>query len=440
MNNNGNRQMKLGAFIMPGGHHRASWRHPSVPEAPEASLGYFINVTQEAERGLFDMVFLADSTAPWGPAELDMQSRTTSATCFEPLTLLSALATATHSIGLVATSTTTYDEPYLVARKFASLDLISGGRAGWNLVTSTNEREAFNFGRTSHVVHSDRYARASEFADIVLGLWKSWERDAFVRDRKTGLYFDPGKFRPLNHKGEHFQVKGPLNIIPSPQVRPVIVQAGSSEAGRQLASRVADVVFTVQQNKADAALFVTDIRKRATAFGRATNSVLVMPGLVVVVGSTDAEARDKLDEINDLMLPEMGVALLSEMVGVDLRKYPMDGPLPEINVTSSAGVGRQKVVLELARKENLTIRQLYRRVAGVRAHLTFTGTAVGIADTMADWFENGAADGFNMMPLLLPSGLTEFVDLVVPELQSRGLFRTAYEGQTLRSNLGIEVQ
>jgi FMN-dependent oxidoreductase (nitrilotriacetate monooxygenase family) len=405
MNNNGNRQMKLGAFIMPGGHHRASWRHPSVPEAPEASLGYFINVTQEAERGLFDMVFLADSTAPWGPAELDMQSRTTSATCFEPLTLLSALATATYSI-----------------------------------VTSTNEREAFNFGRTSHVVHSDRYARASEFADIVLGLWKSWERDAFVRDRKTGLYFDPGKFRPLNHKGEHFQVKGPLNIIPSPQVRPVIVQAGSSEAGRQLASRVADVVFTVQQNKADAALFVTDIRKRATAFGRATNSVLVMPGLVVVVGSTDAEARDKLDEINDLMLPEMGVALLSEMVGVDLRKYPMDGPLPEINVTSSAGVGRQKVVLELARKENLTIRQLYRRVAGVRAHLTFTGTAVGIADTMADWFENGAADGFNMMPLLLPSGLTEFVDLVVPELQSRGLFRTAYEGQTLRSNLGIEVQ
>jgi len=342
----------------------------------------------------------------------------------------------TEKIGLVATSTSTFDEPYLVARKFASLDVISRGRAGWNLVTSTNEREAYNFGRTAHVAHADRYDRASEFADVVLGLWDSWDEDAFLRDRESGQYFDPEKMHYLDHKGKHFSVKGPLNVVRSPQGRPILVQAGSSEPGRQLSARTADVVFTVQQHLDKAQEFSEDVKLRGAAFGRDPNSILIMPGLVPVVGSTLVEANRKLEQLNDLISSELGVAELSTIVGLDLSKFPIDGPLPDIPGTSQSQ-GRQKVTVELARRENLTIRQLYKKVVALRAHLTVAGTPEKIADTMEEWFRAKGADGFNIMPTMLPSGLTDFVDQVVPILQRRGLFRTSYESSTLRENLGL---
>ena len=429
-------KMRLGAFIIAAGHHRAAWRHVQTHDATETNVQHFIEIAKVAERGLFDMLFLADSTAPWGPYQLELQSRTNVACTFEPLTLLSALAMVTEKIGLVATSTSTFDEPYLVARKFASLDVISRGRAGWNLVTSTNEREAYNFGRTAHVAHADRYDRASEFADVVLGLWDSWDEDAFLRDRESGQYFDPEKMHYLHHKGKHFSVKGPLNVVRSPQGRPILVQAGSSEPGRQLSARTADVVFTVQQHLDKAQEFSEDVKRRGAAFGRDPNSILIMPGLVPVVGSTLVEANRKLEQLNDLISSELGVAELSTIVGLDLSKFPIDGPLPDIPGTSQSQ-GRQKVTVELARRENLTIRQLYKKVVALRAHLTVAGTPEKIADTMEEWFRAKGADGFNIMPTMLPSGLTDFVDQVVPILQRRGLFRTSYEGSTLRENLGL---
>ncbi len=429
--------MRLGAFLINAGHHVAAWRHKSAHEAPEHNLANYIEMTRESERGLFDMIFLADSIASWGPYQTELQSRTSAATNFEPLTLLAALSMVTERIGLVSTSTTTFDEPYIVARKFASLDQLSGGRAGWNLVTSTNEREAYNFGRTAHVAHADRYDRASEFADIVLGLWDSWDDDAFLRERASGRYFDPSKMHFLEHKGKHFSVKGPLNVARSPQGRPIIVQAGSSEVGKQLASRVADVVFTVQQKLDRAVEFAADIRRRAGGFGRPI-SPLVMPGLVPVIGRNQADARQKLEELDELIVPEMGVALLSDMVGMDLFGFPIDGPLPEVPLTNS-GQGRQQVAVDLARRESLSIRQLYKRLVALRAHLTVVGTVDQIADTMEEWFRAGAVDGFNIMPTLLPLGLTEFVDEVVPELQRRGLFRKEYEARTLRENLGLPI-
>ena len=428
--------MRLGAFMVHGGHHFAAWRHPRTPDATEISLGHFVEIAKIAERGLFDMVFLADSTAPWGPSDLESLRRTSSATFFEPVTLLAALAAVTKNIGLVSTSTTTYDEPYLVARKFASLDHLSGGRAGWNLVTSQNEREAYNFGRDAHVAHARRYERASEFADVVFGLWQSWDEGAFVRDRRSGVYFDPEKMHFLNHRGKYFCVRGPLNVERSPQGRPIVVQAGSSEPGRALAARTADVVFTVQQDLDAARKFYADVKARAGAYHRGPKEILILPGLVPVIGKSVAEAKSKLAELDDLIAPELGVSLLSGIVGLDLSTYPLDGPLPEVPETN-VGKGRQKVVIDLAKREDLTIRQLYKRVVALRAHLTVLGTPVDIADKMEEWFRGGAADGFNIMPALLPSGLAEFADLVVPELQRRGLFRRSYEGRTLRENLGL---
>lgn len=429
-------KMRLGAFLIAAGHHRAAWRHQQTHEATETDIQHFVEMAKISERGLFDLMFLADSTAPWGPYELELQARTNVACTFEPLSLLSALAMVTKRIGLVATSTTTFDEPYLVARKFASLDQISRGRAGWNLVTSVNSREAYNFGRTAHVAHADRYDRASEFADVVLGLWDSWDEDAFMRDRESGRYFDPAKMHFLNHEGKHFSVKGPVNVVRSPQGRPIVVQAGSSEPGRQLSARVADIAFTVQQQLDKAQEFYADIKRRAASFGRDPDSILVMPGLSPVIGSTEAEANRKLDELNDLISPETGVAELSTLVGMDLSSFPLDGPLPEIT-TPGQSLGRQKVTIDLARRENLTIRQLYRRVVALRAHLTVIGTPEQVADKMEEWFRAKGADGFNVMPPMLPSGMAEFVDQVIPILQKRGLFRTSYEGATLRENLGL---
>jgi len=430
--------MKLGAFILQAGHHSAAWRHPSVPDAPEKNIAHFVEQAQAAERGLFDLLFLADSSAPWGPVDVEFQARTMQATNFEPVGLLSALSMATKHVGLVATSSTSFDEPYLVARKFASLDQLSGGRAGWNLVTSTNVREAFNFGQTSLPSHDDRYARAAEFADVVIGLWDSWDDGAFIRDRSTGQFFDPSKMHQLDHKGKFFAVRGPLSVSRSPQGRPIVVQAGSSEDGKQLAARTADIVFTVSQSMQRAVEFAQDVKARAKGFGRSPDQVLIMPGLVPIVGKSRAEAQAKLDELDALIPEKMGVALLSFMVGTDLSGYPLDGPLPDISEKTNLEQTRQNLVIDLAKRENLTIRQLYQKLVALRAHFTVIGTPVDIADTMEEWLTAGAADGFNITPAIMPSGLIDFVDQVVPELQRRGIYRTRYEGSNLRENLGLE--
>ncbi|AZD76883.1 LLM class flavin-dependent oxidoreductase [Pseudomonas chlororaphis] len=429
------RQLKLGAFLMATGHHVAAWRHPYVPA--DAGLDFFAyrQLAQIAEAAKFDALFLADSVAAAiGPGAHGIAR----ADQFEPLTLLAALSVVTERIGLIATSTTSYNVPYHVARKYASLDHLSGGRAGWNLVTSDNAAEAQNFGRDEHIGHAERYSRAREFHEVVTGLWDSWQDDAFVRDKSSGQYYDPDKLHVLNHQGEHFRVKGPLNVARPPQGYPVIVQAGSSEAGRELAAQTAEVVFTAQTSLASAQAFYTDLKGRLARYGRGADSLKVMPGVFVVVGQSESEAREKYETFQQLVEPEVGVALLGRMLGnFDLSRYPLDGPLPELPLTESGQQSRQKLLTELAGKDNLSLAELGRKIAGGRGHYSLIGTPAQIADELQGWFEEGAADGFNVLVPHLPGGLQDFADAVVPELQRRGLFRTEYEGKTLRENLGL---
>jgi alkanesulfonate monooxygenase len=364
--------------------------------------------------------------------------RTTGARHPEPLTLVAALAAVTERIGLVATMSTTYNEPFHVARYFASLDQLSGGRMGWNAVTTYAIDEALNFNRTEAPAHADRYARATEFLDVVTGLWDGWEDDAVIADKESGLFLDVTKIHPVDHVGAHFSVKGPLTVGRSPQGRPVIVQAGQSDDGRDLAARRAEVVFTVQQEIETARVFYSELKARAAAYGRSPDSILIMPGLVPVVGATQAEADEKYERLQTLIHPRLGISVLSHIMSADLSGYPLGGPLPDVPITNTQQ-GRQKLVVDLARREGLTLRELSRRIAGARAHLTVVGTAGKIADTMSAWVECGAADGFNVMPLIMSKGLADFADFVVPELQRRGLFRTSYAGRTLRENLGLPV-
>jgi len=430
------RQLKLGAFLMATGHHVAAWRHPDVPANAGLDFKHYKHLAQVAERARFDTLFVADSVAA---ATGDIASRMARSDHFEPLTLLSALSAVTEHIGLISTVTTSYNEPYHVARKFASLDHLSGGRAGWNLVTSDAAAEAQNFGRDEHIGHAERYSRAREFHRVVTGLWDSWADDAFTRDKASGQYYDPAKLHVLNHSGEHFKVKGPLNVARSPQGRPVIVQAGSSETGRELAAQTAEVVFTAQTSLANAQAFYSDLKGRLAKFGRTPDSLKIMPGVFVVVGETEALAREKFEAFQALVEPEVGVALLGRMLGnFDLSGYPLDGPLPELPLTDSGQQSRQKLLTELAGRENLSLAELGRKIAGGRGHYSLIGTPVQIADQLQEWFEQGAADGFNVLVPHLPGGLEDFADHVVPELQRRGLFRTEYEGTTLRENLGLE--
>jgi FMN-dependent oxidoreductase (nitrilotriacetate monooxygenase family) len=431
-------KLRLGAFLYPGGHHVAAWRHPDAQADAGVNPIHYKRLAQVAEAAKFDLVFLADGVSVRGD-DIDALSRTATRYVgqFEPLTLLSALSSVTERIGLVATASTTYNEPYHVARKFASLDHLSAGRAGWNLVTSADEREAYNFSRESHLAHARRYDRAEEFIDVVSGLWDTWEDDAFVRDKQEGLFFDPEKLHVLGHQGEHFSVRGPLNIPRSPQGHPVVVQAGSSEAGRALAARTAEVIFTAQQTLADAQAFYADVKGRLQAYGRSPDDLKIMPGAFPVVGRTEGEAQDKFEELQSLIHPVVGLSLLSRMIGIDLSGFPIDGPLPDLPETNG-GKSRQALLVELARRENLTIRDLYLRIAGARGHWTLVGTAAQIADQLQERFEGYGADGFNIMPPSLPGGLDDFATLVIPELQRRGLFRTEYEGTTLRENLGLK--
>jgi len=436
--NKSNNQMKLAAFLYPTGYHVGAWRHPEVPADAGINFNHFSKLAQTAEAGKFDFMFLADSAAIRG-TDLPALSRTAIRYIaqFEPLTLIAAIAAITNKIGLVVSATTTYNEPYNLARKFASLDHISGGRSGWNVITSQNVYEAGNFGLESHPTHADRYARAGEFVEIVKGLWDSWEDDAFPRDKEAGIYFDPEKLHVLNHKGKHFSVRGPLNVPRPPQGHPVIVQAGASTEGKNLAAKTGEVIFTAQQVFSQAKKFYSEVKGLAEKYHRSPDDLIIMPGVFPFIGRTQAEAEAKLEEFQALIDPIVGLSLLSGQLGeVDLSPYPLDGPLPDLPNTN-AGKSRQKLLIDLAKRERLTIRELYLRVAGSRGHWQLVGTPEGIADQLEEWFTQGAADGFNIMFPSLPGGLEDFVSSVIPELQRRNLFRTEYHGRTLREHLGL---
>ncbi len=429
--------MHLGAFVHETGQHVAAWRHPGAHFHSGVSFADAVEVAQTAERGKFDFLFLADSAAVSLAGTPESRGRMGKVVKFEPMTILSALAAVTKHLGLVATSTTTFNEPYTLARQFASLDQISGGRSGWNLVTSNNEDDALNYSLEQHPAHSDRYERAIEFAEVVNGLWDSWDEDAFIRDKESGVFFDPSKLHPLHHKGKHFQVRGPLNVACSPQGRPILVQAGASGTGRDVAARLAELVFTAQTTFEQGKEFYGDVMARLPRFGRSSAEVLVMPGLYPVVAPTESEAREKFDYLQSLIHPSVGIAVLEHTIGVhDLDKLPLDGPVPEMPDTNGP-LSRQRLLLEQAKRDKLTLWELCLANAGPRGHVLTIGTPSQVADEMEHWFKEGAADGFNVMPAWLPGSLNDFVDLVIPELQRRGLFRTEYEAMTLRDNLGL---
>ncbi|MFZ4285811.1 LLM class flavin-dependent oxidoreductase [Variovorax sp. HJSM1_2] len=431
--------LSLGAFLYPTGHHIAAWRHPDSPAGAGVNFKHYAALAQAAEAAKFDLVFLADGVGTRGD-DVDFLSRTAHSyqAQFEPITLLSALSSVTERIGLVATASTSFNEPYHVARKFASLDHLSGGRAGWNLVTSSSAHEARNFNREEHLAHADRYGRASEFADVVAALWNSWEDDAFSVDKAAGRFYNPAKRHVPHHKGEHFSVQGPLNVPRSPQGHPVLVQAGSSEAGKELAARTAEAVFTAQQTLADAVDFYADLKGRLAKYGREDNELKVLPGVFPVVGHSESEAREKFEQLQALIDPVVGLALVSGLTGgFDLSAYPLDGPIPPLPETN-ASKSRQQLMIDLARRENLSIRQLYQRVAGARGHWQLVGTPEQIVDQLEERWRHFGADGYNIMAPVLPGGLSDFISLVLPELRRRGLFRTEYSGSTLREHLGLK--
>jgi FMN-dependent oxidoreductase (nitrilotriacetate monooxygenase family) len=429
------RQLRLGAFMRPVSIHTSAWRYPGAFPDANFNFTHLKHFAQKLEQGRFDAFFMADHLAVMNMPMAALK-RSATVTSFDPLTLLPALAAVTERIGLIATASTTYNEPYHIARKFASLDHISGGRAGWNLVTSGNPQESVNFGLDDHVEHGERYRRAREFFDVVTGLWDSWADDAFIRDVESGLYFDPDKLHVLNHKGEHLSVRGPLNIARPIQGWPVIVQAGASEAGRQIAAETAEAVFSGTNNIAAAQSFYADVKGRMEKLGRSRDHLKILPGAFVVVGDTVEAARVKKRRLDSLVHPDSGIASLSVRLGHDVSGFDLDGPLPEIPETNASQSGRAQLV-DLARRENMTVRQLAQYVGGAFGTLEMIGTPATIADQMEEWLVTEACDGFNIMFPYLPEGLDDFVDRVVPELQRRGLFRREYEGVTLRENLGL---
>jgi alkanesulfonate monooxygenase len=429
------RQLHLGAFMRPSTIHTAGWRYPGAYPDANFNLAHLKRFAQTLERAKFDAFFMADHLAVLNmPIEALRRSHTV--TSFEPFTLLSALAGATERIGLVATASTTFDEPFHVARRFASLDHISGGRAGWNIVTTSNPDAALNFGLDEHVAHGDRYDRAREFYEVVTGLWDSFADDAVLRDAASGLFFDPSRLHVLDHRGEHFKVRGPLNIARPVQGWPVIVQAGASEAGRQLAAETAEVIFASHSGLDDGKKFYADIKRRMAAAGRAPDELKILPGAFVVVGETREEAQDKRARLDSLVHYESAIASLSIALGTDASGFDPDGPLPDIPESNASKSGRERAVA-LAQRDNLTVRQLAQRLGGFSG-LAFVGTAKTIADEMEQWLVEEGSDGFNVMFPFLPEGLDSFVGQVVPELQRRSLFRTEYSGPTLRDHLGLK--
>lgn len=428
------RQLHLNAFLMSTGHHEASWRLPESDPLAATNVRHWIRLAETAERGTFDSLFLADSPQLNG----DVGRRPLGV--LEPLILLTVLASATERIGLIATASTSYNSPYNLARRFASLDHVSNGRAGWNIVTTATKEAARNFGLDDLPDHGSRYARATEFVDVAQKLWDSWEDDTIVADKEAGIWGDKVKIHPAAHRGEHFSVHGALNIPRSPQGYPLLVQAGSSDDGRALAARYAEAIFTAQQTLDEARAFYTDIKSRALAVGRDPEAVKVLPGIVPVIGSTEAEAAAKERELDEAIVPAYAHRQLADTLKLGIEQLELDKELPVDLLPEDAIEGaksRYTLIVELARRERLTVRQLIGRLGGGRGHRTFTGTPEQVADTIEEWFRTGVADGFNVMPPVLPSGLELFVDHVVPILRARGLFRTHYTETTLRGHYGL---
>ncbi len=430
----GQRQLKLGAFMRPASIHTGAWRYPGAHPDANFNAVDLKHFARRLESARFDAFFMADHLAVLN-MPIQALKRSHTVTSFEPFTLLSALSSVTERIGLVATASTTFDQPFHVARRFASLDHLSGGRAGWNIVTTSNPDAALNFGLEEHLEHDERYRRAREFYDVVTGLWDSFADEAFIRDVESGTYFEPERMRVLEHRGKYYSVRGPLNIARPVQGWPVIFQAGASEAGRQLAAETAEVIFAAQATLASGRSFYADMQARLAKVGRAPDSLKILPGAFVVVGETVAEAREKRARLDSLVHFESSIASLSIALGHDASKFEQDAPLPAIPLTNASHSGRERVI-ELAEREHLTVRQLAQRLGGYSG-LAFVGTPQTIADEMQEWLESAASDGFNIMFPYLPAGLDDFVDKVVPELQRRGIFRREYEGATLRENLGL---
>ena len=429
------RQIKMGISMHGLGYHPGAWRHPKTAPGANMQISHYIHMAQTVERGLFDIVFLADSVGLHDydepPGSL---SRISECAIFEPMTLLGALAMVTKNVGLIASASTTYNAPFHVARKIASLDHISGGRAGWNVVTSHTDMEAQNFGLDANPDYDSRYDRAAEFVKVVRGLWDTWDDDAFLHDKSSGIHFDQSKMHVLNHQGKYYKVRGPLTVAPTPQRHPVIAQAGASDQGQELAAESANVIYSAARNIEQAKAYYASVKGRMAKYGRDPSELKILPGLMAIVGRTEAEAQAKYQQLQDLIDPLLGLQRLAATMG-DLSGYPLDGPvplLPEWRLHS-----RGEILYQMAKERNLTIRQLYLAISAGNGHFKVIGTPTQIADHMQNWFENGAADGFNFLPVAQPAALEDFVDLVVPELQKRGLFRTAYEGPTLRDLLGV---
>jgi FMN-dependent oxidoreductase (nitrilotriacetate monooxygenase family) len=428
------RQLHLGAFMRPTTIHTGAWRYPGAFPDANFNFEHLKRFAQTLERGKFDAFFMADHLAVLNMPK-DALKHSHTVTSFDPLTLLPALSVVTENLGLIATASTTFEAPYLVARRFASLDHISRGRAGWNVVTTSNPDAALNFGMDDHMEHGERYKRAREFVDVVTGLWDSWADDAFIRDVESGLYFDPDKMHVLDHKGPYLSVRGPLNIARPVQGWPVIVQAGASEPGKQLAAETAEAVFTAQSTLAEGRRFYADVKDRMERVGRSREHLKILPAAFVVVGETIQEAEDKRALLDSLVDYSSSIASLSIALGVDAAQFDPDAPLPEIPETNASKSARDRVV-SLARRTNLTVRQLAQRLGGYSG-LAFVGTPSTIADQMEEWLVTEASDGFNIMFPYVPEGLDDFVNRVVPELQRRGIFRREYEGRTLRDHLEL---
>ncbi|MEJ0020351.1 MAG: LLM class flavin-dependent oxidoreductase [Acetobacteraceae bacterium] len=423
------RQMHLGVFVLGTGNHMAGWRMDGA-FATHMELPVMQEIARIAERGKFDLVFISDSMA------MDPTDHPSFMARFEPTTLITALAGCTTHVGLGATVSTSFAEPFNVARVFGSIDHISGGRSAWNVVTSSNPKAALNFNLDEHIEHEQRYARANEFVDVVRGLWNGWDDGAIVADKATGRFIDPAKVRALNHEGRYFKVRGPLNMARCPQGHPVIIQAGGSPSGLELAARTADVVFSVVQELAPARAAYADLKDRMAKYGRDPASLAVLPGVMTIIGDSDAEARETLAKLQGWITPTNAATLVASRLGYDVSGHPLDGPVPP----PPAGLNSQTfpfVLYEMAKRERMTLRDLYNLTAAARGHWVLCGTPLGIADTLEEWFTGGAADGFNMLPAWFPGGFSDFVEQVVPELQRRGLFRQEYAGTTLRDHLGL---
>lgn len=426
------KQLKLGALLHGVGGGTSLWRHPDVDPAASVNFELYKSWVRKAEEGKLDLIFIADGLYITEKSIPHFLNR------FEPITLLSALAAVSTNIGLVGTLSTSYSEPFTVARQFGSLDVISGGRAGWNVVTSPLEGSALNYGKKEHPDHDKRYRIATEFLEVTRGLWDSWEDDAFVRNKETGVFFDRDKMHELNHQGEFFSVKGPLNIARSKQGGPVIFQAGASEVGKNYAAKEADAIFAGAENLEEALRFAKDVKARAAAFGRNPDDVLIFPGIGPIIGRTEEEAERKYQEVASLVTIENALDYLGRFFEHhDFSQYPLDEPFPELgDLGKNSFQSSTDKIKRNAKEKGLTLRQVALQSATPRGN--FIGTAEQVADRIQEWFEAGAADGF-MITAAVPRGLEDFVDQVVPILRERGLFRTEYESDTLRGNLGLAV-